>query len=169
MVWVSFIYHYTSSIQYFYSINFRCLHILACLPVWVTLAVSDSLWPHGWQPARLLCPWDSPGKKTAVGHRALLQGFFPTQGLNPCLLPMSPAFTGGFFTTKTTCWWWFSRQVMPNSCDPMDCSCQAPLSMGFSRQECWSGLPFPSPGNLPNPGIESGSPALQADSSPTKL
>ena len=35
--------------------------------------------------------------------------------------------------------------------------------MGFSRQECWSGLPFPSPGNLPNPGIEPGSPTLQAD------
>ena len=40
---------------------------------------------------------------------------------------------------------------------------QAPLSMGFSRQEYWSGLPFPSPGGLPNPGIEPGSPALQAD------
>ena len=37
---------------------------------------------------------------------------------------------------------------------------QAPLSMGFSRQEYWSGLPFPSPGDLPNPGIESKSPAL---------
>ena len=35
--------------------------------------------------------------------------------------------------------------------------------MGFSRQEYWSGLPFPSPGDLPDPGIESGSPALQAD------
>ena len=35
--------------------------------------------------------------------------------------------------------------------------------MGFSRQEYWSGLPFPSPGNLPNPGIEPGSPTLQAD------
>ena len=40
---------------------------------------------------------------------------------------------------------------------------QAPLSMGFSRQEYWSGLPFPSPGDLPNPGIEPGSPAWQAD------
>ena len=40
-------------------------------------------------------------------------------------------------------------------CDPMDSSLhQAPLPMGFSRQEYWSGLPFPSPGNLPNPGIE---------------
>ena len=43
---------------------------------------------------------------------------------------------------------------------------QAPLSMGFSRQEYWSGLPFPSPGDLPDPGIKSASPAdpaLQAD------
>ena len=42
-------------------------------------------------------------------------------------------------------------------------ACQAPLSMGFSRQEYWSGLSFPSPGDLPNPRIEPGSPALQAD------
>ena len=40
---------------------------------------------------------------------------------------------------------------------------QAPPSMGFSRQEHWSGLPFPSPGDLPNPGIEPRSPELQAD------
>ena len=48
--------------------------------------VSDSFWPHGPQPARLLCPWDSPGKNTGVGCYALLQGSFPTQGSNPCLL-----------------------------------------------------------------------------------
>ena len=41
---------------------------------------------------------------------------------------------------------------------------QAPLSMGFPRQESWSGLPFPPPGDLSNPGIEAGSPTLQADS-----
>ena len=45
---------------------------------------------------------------------------------------------------------------------------QAPLSMGFSRQEYWSGLPFPSPGHLPNPGIEPGSPALQTDALPSE-
>ena len=48
-------------------------------------------------------------------------------------------------------------------------ACQAPLSMRFSRQEYWSGLPFPSPGDLPNPGIKPRSPALQADSFPTEL
>ena len=41
---------------------------------------------------------------------------------------------------------------------------QAPLSLGFSRQEWWSGLPFPSPGDLPDPGIKPESPALQAES-----
>ena len=46
---------------------------------------------------------------------------------------------------------------------PWTVACQAPLSMGFSRQEYWSGLPFLSPGDLPDPGIEPGSPALQAD------
>ena len=46
---------------------------------------------------------------------------------------------------------------------PWTIAYQAPPSMGFSRQECWSGLPFPSPGDLPNPGIEPRSPALQED------
>ena len=45
---------------------------------------------------------------------------------------------------------------------------ESPLSMGFSRQEHYSGLPFPSPGDLPNPGIESGFPALQVDSLPSE-
>ena len=48
-------------------------------------------------------------------------------------------------------------------------ACQAPLCIGFSRQEYWSGLPFPSPGDLPDPRIKPGSPALQADSLPTEL
>ena len=45
---------------------------------------------------------------------------------------------------------------------------QAPLCMGFSRQEYWSGLPFLSPGDLPDPGIEPSSPALQADALPSE-
>ena len=46
---------------------------------------------------------------------------------------------------------------------PWTVAYQAPPSMGFSRQEYWSGLPFPSPEDLPDPGIEPGSPALEAD------
>ena len=51
---------------------------------------------------------------------------------------------------------------------PRTTALQGPLSMEFSRQEYWSGLPSPSPGDLPNPGIEPRSPALQADSLPSE-
>ena len=54
----------------------------------------------------------------------------------------------------------------PTLATPWTAACQVPL--GFPRQEYWSGLPFPSSGDLPNPGIESGSPALPADSLPTE-
>ena len=50
----------------------------------------------------------------------------------------------------------------------MDIARQAPLSMEFSRQKYWSGLPFPSPGDLPNPGMESGFPELWADPLPSE-
>ena len=59
-----------------------------------------------------------------------------------------------------------SLSVMSDSVTPWTV---APLSMGFSRQEYWSGLPSPPPGDLRDPGIEPGSPALQADSLPTEL
>ena len=61
-------------------------------------------------------------------------------------------------------------QSRPTLFDPMDyIAHQAPLSTEFSRQEYWSELPFPSPGDHPDPGIEPGSPALEADSLPTEL
>ena len=57
-----------------------------------------------------------------------------------------------------------SRSVMPNSLRPYELTQQAPLSMEFSRQEYWSGYPFPSPRDLSNPGTEPKSPTLQAES-----
>ena len=63
-----------------YAINNGCCWCL------VGSVVSDSLQPHGLQPARLLCPWDSPGRNPGVGCRVLLQGIFLTQGLNLGLL-----------------------------------------------------------------------------------
>ena len=59
--------------------------------------------------------------------------------------------------------------VVSNSLAPMDCSLPSSSVHGiFSKQEYWSGLPFPSPGGLPNPGIEPRSPSLQADSLPSE-
>ena len=63
--------------------------------------------------------------------------------------------------------------LVPKSCPtlvtPWTVACKGPLSMGFSRQEYWSELPSLSPGDLPDLGIETGSPALQATSLPTEL
>jgi len=58
--------------------------------------MADSLQPHGLQPASLLCPWDSPGKKTGVGFHFLLQGIFPTQGSNPHILHLLHWQTNSF-------------------------------------------------------------------------
>ena len=57
----------------------------------------------------------------------------------------------------------FSCSVVPNSVTPWTVAHQAPLPMEFSRQEYWSGLPFPSPGNLSDPGIKPESPALASN------
>ena len=69
----------------------QCLVNVACVCVCVCVCVSrsvvfDSLRPHGLWPARLLCPWNSPGKNTGVGCHSFLQGIFLTQGLNPGIL-----------------------------------------------------------------------------------
>ena len=61
-----------------------------------------------------------------------------------------------------------SWSVVSNSAPPWTVALQATLSMEFSRQEYWNGLPFPSPGDLPDPGVESSSPALQAESLPSE-
>ena len=63
------------------------------------------------------------------------------------------------------CWWW-CLAVSDSFVTPWTVAYQAPLSMGFSRQESWSGLPFPSSGDLPHPGTESASLALAGDSLP---
>ena len=74
---------------------------------------------------------------------------------------------------KCVCTLYYGGGLVTKSCPtiatPWTVAHQAPLSIGFSRQEYWSGLPFLSPGNLPDPGIEPASPALQAGSLPTEL
>ena len=125
---------------------------------WSYSFVSDSLWSHGLLPTRLLHPWNFPGKSTGVDFHFLLQGIFWTHRLNPGL----PHCRQSLYCLKV-------KVKMKSLCrvrlfaTPWTIAHQAPPSMGFSRQECWSGLPFPSPGDLPHPGIEPRSPALQAD------
>ena len=82
----------------------------------VALVVSDSVRTHRQQSTKLLCPWDSPGKNTGVGCHFPLQSM-KMKSLSHVQLLATP--------WTTACW--------------------APLSMGFPRQEYWSGLPFPSP------------------------
>ena len=77
-------------------------------------------------------------------------------------------------TSEIHCRWTFVcmcvlvAQLCPTLVTPQTVAHQAPQSMKFSRQEYWSGLPFPSPGDLPGPGIKPRSPALQADSLPSE-
>ena len=75
-----------------------------------------------------------------------------------------PAYSGGDLVAKSCLT--LASPWTAGCGEPMDC--QAPLLMGFSRQEYWSALPFPSQGDLPEPGIEPRSPALQADSLQTE-
>ena len=133
--------------------------------------VSDSLWPRGLQPARLLCPWDSPGKNTGVGGHALLQGIFPTQRSNPGLLHCRQTLYR--LSHREVPWWVIVvvlvTQLCLTLCDPMGCSPPGSSVHGIlqARTLEWV-LPFPSPGDLPDPEIEPGSPALKADSSPSE-
>ena len=123
-----------------------------------SLVMSDSLWPYG--PLSL---WNSPGKNTGVGCHSILQGIFATQGSNPgCLhcrqILYCLSHQASPLTLLVVCVW--VTQSCPTLATPWTVAHQAPLSMEFSRQEYWSGLPFPSAGPLPNPGIEPASPAL---------
>ena len=84
--------------------------------------------------------------------------------------------TWGYFTSSATweaLFYVLSLSLVEKSCPtlatPWTVACQPPLSVGFFREEGWSGWPFPSPGDLSNSGIEPKSPALQADSLPTEL
>ena len=72
------------------SSTYVCVCVCVCVCVHAHVCVSHSvvsncLWPHGLQPTRLLCPWNSPGNNSEVGSHSFLQGIFPTQGLNPHL------------------------------------------------------------------------------------
>ena len=83
--------------------NTDIIKILSFLSLCVCVfsVVSTSLQPHGLWPARLLSPWDFPGRNTGVGCHFLLQGTFPVQGLNRCLLCLLHG--GRFYTAAAPC------------------------------------------------------------------
>ena len=117
----------------------------------------------------LLHPWDFPGKSTGVGCHFFLQRIFPTQGSNPDLphcrqMLYHLSHQGSLISERVK-----SLSCLRLFATPWTVAHQAPPSIEFSRQEYWSGLPFPSPGDLPDPGIEPRSPALWADALPSEL
>ena len=98
----------------------KVLGICCCCCCYVASVLSDSVWPHRWQPTRLPRTWDSPGKSTGVGCHVLLQ----------CMKVKSESEV---------------TQLCLTLSHPWTAAHQASPSVGFSRQEYWSGLPFPSP------------------------
>ena len=94
-----------------------------------------TLQPHGLWSTRLLCPWDSPGKNTGVGCHALLQGIYPTQGSNPCLLcllhwqagslPLAPPGKPSYHHTTSSNSW--STIPTPSTVRSMDVGLTIPL------------------------------------------
>ena len=98
--------------------------------------------------------------QTCISIERQILNHWTTREVPALLFLLSPLFQLRIFERRWKCWslssvWLFAI--------PWTVACQAPLSMGFSRQGYCSGLPFPSPGDLPDIGIEPGSPALQAD------
>ena len=103
-----------------YCLHLRYLCCCCCCCGLVASVVSDPVRPHRWQPTRLLCPWDSQGENTGVG-----------------CISCSNAWKWKVKVKLLSCVWLLAI--------PWAAAYQAPLSMGFSRQEYWNGLPLSSP------------------------
>ena len=79
------------------------------LVLFVGMLSCPTLWPHRLQPARLLCPWDFPGKSTGVGRHFLLEGIFPNQGLKIISIV---SWIGFFTTVPPGSRWWINRNLL---------------------------------------------------------
>ena len=147
--------------------TYTCVHAL--MKNESRLVMSNSLWPHG-----LYSSWNSPGQNSGVGSLSLLQES------NQCLLHCRWTLYQWSYQGSPICICMYMyihththTHIYIAACVLSFFSCvrlfvtlwiiasQAPLSMGFSRQEYWNRFPFPSPGELPKPGIQPRSPTLQ--------
>ena len=105
-------------------------------------------------------------------YEFLLKEFSITYVYFPSFFYYSETLDGNLSVLNLYTYEWmneWSHSVVSDSLRPHGAAYQAPPSMGFSRPEYWSGLPFPSPGDLPGPEIEPRSPALQGDALPSEL
>ena len=118
-------------------------------------------WRRKWQSTPAVLPGKSHGQRSLVGYSPWAR---KESDMTERLHFHFFTFPGGRSVRPSKL-----LQSCPTLCDPVDCSLPGSLSMGFSRQVYWSGLPFPSPGDLPHPRIKPASPvspALQVDSLP---
>ena len=149
------------------SFVLRDEHVIPCGPILIAYPFRSSDWLRHEQVAQ---EW--PIK------RWMMECFPPPAAtfFSLSVLAILEVILGQVEVVFPTKWWWiglhksevkWSRSVVSDSLQPR-VAYRAPRSMEFYRQEYWNGFPFPSPGDLPDPGIESGSPALQADALPSK-
>ena len=125
--------------------------------------MSHSFRPHR-LAHRLLCQWNCPGKNTGVGCPSLLQGIFPRLGLNPGLLHCRWILYHLSYQINYSLYVCVSCSVLSTLCDPKDCSPPGSSAYGILQARILEWVPFPSPGDLPDPGTKPMSPALWADS-----
>ena len=123
-----------------------------------------------WSRLPFSLPGDLPGDRTPISCISCIAGgFFTTESPGKSLIlnlypDVSPSLSWKYAVLSH-----FSRvRLFAGPWAAHEPACQAPRSMEFSRQEYWSGLPFPSPGDLPNPGTEQVSPALSGEFSTTE-
>ena len=105
--WLCILSHFPVESECVLHVSSHFSRVPLCCAMDCTLPGSSVLLRYGLHPARLLCPWDSPGKNTGVGCH-VLQGIFLTQGLNPYLLHL-PVLPGRLFATSAT---WEAHQVL---------------------------------------------------------
>ena len=164
--------HWSQDVPRYFIKSKIILDLMAYIhPVQLGKTVQCDGWEHGlWVKQTWAQVPDSP----YINLNRRLSVWEPWCPAPPSMATCTVLVSTSWFCRETCLRWYLNitpesvskrKKVKSLSCvwlfvTPGTVACQAPPSMGFSRQEYWSGWPFPSPGDLPNPGIEPGSPAL---------